>query len=77
LRDKGRRVRLLVASLAGEGEKFARHLRAAQPNLRVIATSSYDAGPLMPWLAPERQASLAKPYALSELLKAARRVLDA
>jgi hypothetical protein len=28
------------------------------------------------WLAPEKQAMLPKPYALSELLRAARKLLD-
>jgi two-component system cell cycle sensor histidine kinase/response regulator CckA len=77
LRDKTHRVRLLVANLAGDDEKFARRLRSAQPDLRVICTCGHEGGLPVTWLAPERQVLLAKPYALSDLLKAARRVLDA
>ncbi|MSU66420.1 MAG: hypothetical protein EXS38_10035 [Opitutus sp.] len=33
---------LLIANLAGEGEKFGRRLHAAHPELRVICTSNYD-----------------------------------
>jgi PAS domain S-box-containing protein len=71
------RVRLLVANLAGDGEKFARQLQAAEPDLRVVCTCNHDCGLPGAWLAADRQARLHKPYALSELLKVARRVLDA
>jgi hypothetical protein len=70
-------VRLLIADFAGDGEKFARRLLAKNPNLRIICSSHHDCQMPVSWLAPERQAGLTKPYALSELLKAARRVLDA
>ena len=72
-----RLVRLLVMNLAGGGEKFGRRLREAQPELRVICTCNHDCGLPVTWIAPERQVALTKPYSLSELLKAARRVLDA
>jgi CheY-like chemotaxis protein len=70
-------VRLLIANLAGDGEKFARRLLAAQPELRLLCTCNSDCTMPFSWLAPERQIGLTKPYALSELLKAARKVLDA
>ena len=72
-----RAVQLLIASLAGDGEKFARRLFTTQPAMRVLCTDSTEMKLPVDWLAPERQAGLSKPYALSELLKAARRVLDA
>jgi DNA-binding NtrC family response regulator len=77
LKRNPRRVRLLVFKPAGEAEKFGRRLHQAQPELRVICTCNDEGGRPLAWLAPDRQAALAKPYALSELLKAARRVLDA
>jgi hypothetical protein len=43
----------------------------------VVCTCNHDCGLPVSWLAPNQQALLNKPYALSELLKAARRVLDA
>ncbi len=75
--DGAPRVRLLIANLAGDGEKFARRLLAGEPGLRVICTCNHDCELPVTWLAADRQAMLHKPYALSELLKAARRVLDA
>ncbi len=77
LEQRAGRVRLLVANLAKQGEKFARRLHAAQPDLRIVCTCNHDCHLPVDWLAAERQARLVKPYALSELLKAARRVLDA
>jgi two-component system cell cycle sensor histidine kinase/response regulator CckA len=74
--EHGRPVQLLIANLAGDGEKIARQLHAAQPNLRVLCTCNHDCKLPMAWLAPARQAVLNKPYALSELLKAARTLLD-
>ena len=70
-------VKLLIANLAGDGEKFARKLHPTQPELRLLGTDSLELKLPRPWLAPERQLGLSKPYALSELLKAARKVLDA
>ncbi len=75
--NPARPVQLLIANLAGDGEKFARRLQSAQPNLRVLCTTSHDFRMPVEWLAPERQACLNKPYALSELLRATRRLLDA
>ncbi|MBI5769412.1 MAG: PAS domain S-box protein [Verrucomicrobia bacterium] len=70
-------VKLLIASFLGDAEKFARRMHAAHPDLRVLCTCSSGCSLPFAWLAPERQAVLNKPYALSELLKAARKVLDA
>ena len=51
---------------------------ATHPALRILCTSQGD-DPKAPfaWIAPEHQAVLNKPYALSELLRAARKLLDA
>ena len=70
-------VQLLIASPMGEGEKFARRLLATYPNLRVLCTSNHDGTPRVPWLPDGRQACIHKPYALSELIRAARKLLDA
>jgi two-component system cell cycle sensor histidine kinase/response regulator CckA len=74
--NPARPVQLLIANLAGEGEKFARRLHAAQSGLRVLCTSNHDFKMPVDWLPPERQAGLNKPYALSELLRATRKLLD-
>lgn len=78
-RRNGPPVQLLIAPLGspgGECEKTARALQAACPGLRVLDTGSAD-GPLLAWLNARHQARLPKPFALSELVKASRRLLDA
>jgi DNA-binding response OmpR family regulator len=76
---EGQPVQLLIApfsSLDGECEKLARAMHVARPGLRVLKTGTADSPPLV-WLATQHQTSLPKPFALSELLKAARKLLDA
>lgn len=73
-----RPLHLLVANLAGDGEKAARRLLAEHPALRVLCTSQDGRPPAdYPWLPAARRAAIGKPYALSELLRAARKLLDA
>jgi len=75
---KDRAILLLIASLgppAGESEKLARALNAAHPGLRVLNTGLNPRS--FKWLPPRHQTNLPKPFALSELLKAARKLLDA
>lgn len=72
-----RPVQLLIANLAGDGEKHARRLLESNASLRVLCTSQQDFKLPVSWLPPERQAIIHKPYALSELLRAARTLLDA
>ncbi|WP_414664617.1 ATP-binding protein [Horticoccus sp. 23ND18S-11] len=67
---------LFIGSLAGEGEKFARRLVDACPGLRVLCTSQNDFKMPVGWIPPGRQAVINKPYALSELMRAARKLLD-
>ena len=73
----GRPPQLVIASLTGEGEKFVRRLSEAQPTLRVLYTSQGEEKLPVAWLPTERLACIQKPYALSELLRAARKLLDA
>jgi two-component system cell cycle sensor histidine kinase/response regulator CckA len=76
-RVQGRGPQLLIADLSGNGGQAVRQLHRAQPELRLLRTGGQDADKSLAWLAPARQAVLFKPYALSKLLKAARRLLDA
>ena len=76
--DASRPVQLLIAPVMDEGEKFARRLAELHPGLRVLCTGQgEECKTPLPWLAPGRQAVLIKPYALSELLRASRKLLDA
>lgn len=74
---EGRPVHLLIATVADGGEKLARRLLAGNSELRVLCTTGLCEKCPLPWVKPERQACLQKPFALSELLRAARRLLDA
>jgi PAS domain S-box-containing protein len=70
-------VHLLIAPLEGDDEKLARRVLETRPNLRLLCTSQRDSELPVAWLTEARQACLLKPYALSELLRAARKLLDA
>ncbi len=67
-------MQLLVASMAGDGEKFARRLHQRQRDLRVLCISNHDFKMPLKWLPAGRQACIDKPYALSELLHLVRRM---
>jgi two-component system cell cycle sensor histidine kinase/response regulator CckA len=72
-----RPFQLFIGSLAGEGEKFARRLIESYPSLRVLCTAQNDVRLPVPWIAADRQAIINKPYALNDLMRAARALLDA
>lgn len=72
-----RSVQLLISNILGEGEKLARRVLAQRPDLRVLIIGDHDGDTTVPdWLPAARQARLNKPYALSALLRAARKLLD-
>ncbi|HVU25550.1 MAG TPA: ATP-binding protein [Opitutus sp.] len=70
-----RPVELLIAE-SGSGELLARDLRRVAPDLRVLSVGNQGTPPQFEWLATEHQAALVKPFALSELLRSARTLLD-
>lgn len=72
-----REVQLLIAPTSGAGEKLARRLLAQGAPLRLLITGNPGETAPVNWLAPDRQARLEKPYALNDLLRAARALLDA
>ena len=71
-----RPVQLLITSFTSEGEKLVRALQDAEPGLRVLCTSARENTRALAGLDRSRRAFLPKPYMLSELLKAARTLLD-
>ncbi|HYD83519.1 MAG TPA: ATP-binding protein [Opitutus sp.] len=75
--SQSRPVQLLIAGLADGGEALARLLHEQLRELRVLCIGNYDAPETLPWLDANRQASLAKPFALSEILRSVRALLDA
>jgi len=70
-------VHLLIASLSGDGEKAARRLLNDNRGLRVLCTSQRDFKMPVGWMSAERQCCIHKPFVLGELLRAARKLLDA
>ncbi len=75
--DAERPVQLMITSLAGEGEREVGRLFKACPNLRLLCTcESEESQGTVRWLKAEHQARIIKPYALSDLLRAVRKLLD-
>ena len=76
--DTPKPLHLLVAMMSPEGERFARRLHAAAPALRLLCIAQCEeTRQSVDWLPAAHQSHLRKPYALSELLRAARKLLDA
>ncbi len=74
---QARPCQLLIAPIAGDGERFARRLLTAQPALRILRTGKSDQKTPVSWIGVNRQAVIKKPFALSDLVFAARKLLDA
>jgi len=70
-------VHLLIMPMGGDGEKGARRLLRKNRDMRLLCMGHAGAKRPVTWLAPERQRCIHKPFALSELLGTARRLLDA
>lgn len=75
-RRHDRPVQLLTATFDDVGESLARTLHASVPGLRVLWVGNHEASAPATWLPPKHQATLAKPYALSEVLRSVRALLD-
>jgi PAS domain S-box-containing protein len=76
----GRPIDLLIADLTdarGRGLEFARELHALKPGFRILCTSNLEEARSVPWLPTTHQAHIVKPFALHELLRRMRNLLDA
>jgi len=72
-----RPFQLLIASPSAETARHGRRLLKQNADLRFLCVRPGGESPTtVSWLAPERQASLLKPYALSELVRVTRKLLD-
>ncbi len=76
-REQSRPVQLLIAPLDNGGEELARRLAKSNAALRVLAIGHFDDPIPLPWLAVSHQTTLSKPFALSEILRSVRTLLDA
>ncbi len=77
-RRAGQPVELLIAphqSPGDDSEKLARALYAADAGLRVLVAANHEP-PRFTWLAPDAQGGITKPFALSQLLRAVRSLLN-
>ena len=77
-RRAGKPIELLIAPLQSPGddsEKLAHALHAANSRLRILAAGNHEP-PLLDWLVPTAVGGLTKPFALSDLLRAVRSLLD-
>lgn len=73
----GRPVQLVITAPTPEAERWGRRLRRQNPELRLLGICrSERCKASVSWLPPERQAFLMKPYALSELIRLTRKLLD-
>jgi PAS domain S-box-containing protein len=72
-----RSFQLFIGPLTGEGEKHVRRLAETHSALRVLCTAQNDFKLPVPWISADRQAIINKPYALNDLMRAARTLLDA
>jgi CheY-like chemotaxis protein len=70
-------IQLLVINLAGDGEKLAKALHKKNPDLRILNACNQGAKHSPKWIDAKHLANMTKPFALSELLKASRGLLDA
>jgi CheY-like chemotaxis protein len=72
-------AQILIAALGNQSEcaRLFNALHETQPNLRVLCTAACEGDCPTASLATKRLCCLPKPFALSELLKATRQLLDA
>lgn len=75
--DETRPVQLLIVGADPAGEALARELHRRFARLRVLWVGQMERPEPMPWLPAGQQAGIAKPFALSELLRSVRALLDA
>lgn len=76
-RDASQPLHLFIGCLVGEVSKLGRTLHKTHPDLRVVNVCNQGVQPSCDWLSADHQASLPKPFALSELISLSRRLLDA
>jgi two-component system cell cycle sensor histidine kinase/response regulator CckA len=76
-REVERPIQLLIADLNHDGAEFARELYAEAPTLRLLSIGNQDIPAPVDWLEATRQAGLSKPFALSEISRNIRSLLDA
>ena len=75
----GRPIDLLIADLTdpqGQGLELARELQALKPGFRILCTSNLEEARPVAWLPAAHQAHIMKPFALHQVLRLTRELLD-
>lgn len=75
--EDARPIQLLIAGADAAGETLARELHQRSARLRVLRVGQMQQPEPMAWLPANQQAVITKPFALSELLRSVRALLDA
>ena len=79
-KQHGGPIDLLIADLRdarGRGFELARELHALKPGFRILGSSNLEDPRAVSWLRAAHQAHIVKPFALDELLRRVRELLDA
>lgn len=76
-RQSDRPVELMIGALEDAGEALARELHQMDADLRLLCIGNHGEATGVDWLPANRQATLTKPFALSEVLRSVRALLDA
>jgi CheY-like chemotaxis protein len=77
LRESERPIQLVIIDVEGEGADFVRELNEKTGSARLLSIGNQQPPPPVDWLDAKRQASMAKPFALSEIARNVRMLLDA
>jgi PAS domain S-box-containing protein len=76
-REAERPVQLLITDMDNGGAQLARELHAETPSLRLLSIGNQDIPPPVDWIEPSHQSAMSKPFALSEISRSVRALLDA
>jgi PAS domain S-box-containing protein len=76
-REAERPVQLLITDLHRDGTKLARELHKETPALRLLSIGNQDIPPPVEWIEAAHQSAISKPFALSEISRIVRTLLDA
>jgi CheY-like chemotaxis protein len=76
-RQAERPIQLLITAPDNNGARLARELHAETPSLRLLSIGNQDIPPPVDWIPPSHQSAMSKPFALSEISRSVRALLDA
>jgi DNA-binding response OmpR family regulator len=75
-REAERPVQLLITDLDNDGARLARELHGETPSLRLLSIGNQDIPAPVDWIDASHQSAMSKPFALSEVSRSVRALLD-